>query len=88
MPGSRLASSRSSLRCTFCDEVKGKAVEDVAKMTSADLLNLIGIEISPARLKCALLSLDTLEHALAEVDGVLAGAGANPAPVTATADGA
>ena len=70
------------------DEVKGKAVEDVAKMTSADLLNLIGIEISPARLKCALLSLDTLEHALAEVDRVSAGAGANPAPVTTTADGA
>jgi nitrogen fixation NifU-like protein len=50
------------------DEVKGKPVADVAKMTSADLLDLIGIEISPARLKCALLSLDTLEHALAEVE--------------------
>jgi nitrogen fixation NifU-like protein len=60
------------------DEVKGKPVEDVAKMTSADLLDLIGIEISPARLKCALLSLDTLEHALAEVDG--ANPGAVPIP--------
>jgi len=48
------------------DEVKGKPVEEVAKMTSQDLLDLIGIEISPARLKCALLSLDTLEHALAD----------------------
>ena len=51
------------------DEVKGKSVEEVAKLTSQDLLDLIGIEISPARLKCALLSLDTLEHALAEADG-------------------
>ncbi len=51
------------------DEVKGKPVTEVAKMTSADLLDLIGIEISPARLKCALLSLDTLEHALADVNG-------------------
>jgi nitrogen fixation NifU-like protein len=49
------------------DEIKGKPVDDVAKMTSQDLLDLLGIEISPARLKCALLSLDTLEHALAEV---------------------
>jgi nitrogen fixation NifU-like protein len=54
------------------DEVKGKPVADVAKLTSQDLLDLIGIEISPARLKCALLSLDTLEHALADAgtDGV------------------
>ena len=48
------------------DEIKGKPVEAVAKMTSQDMLDLLGIEISPARLKCALLSLDTLEHALAE----------------------
>ena len=48
------------------DEIKGKPVGEVAKMTSQDLLDLLGIEISPARLKCALLSLDTLEHALAE----------------------
>jgi len=55
------------------DEIKGKPVDEVAKLTSADLLDLLGIEISPARLKCALLSLDTLEHALAEVDGAAAG---------------
>jgi NifU-like protein involved in Fe-S cluster formation len=35
-------------------------------MTPDDLLDLIGIEISPARLKCALLSLDTVAHALAD----------------------
>jgi nitrogen fixation NifU-like protein len=48
------------------DEIKGKKVEDVEKMTAQDLLDLIGIDISPARLKCALLSLDTLAHALAD----------------------
>jgi nitrogen fixation NifU-like protein len=48
------------------DEIKGKSVEEVEKLTSADLLDLLGIEISPARLKCALLSLDTVAHALAE----------------------
>jgi nitrogen fixation protein NifU and related proteins len=48
------------------DEIKGKTVADVEKMTPDDLLELIGVEISPARLKCALLSLDTVAHALAE----------------------
>ena len=48
------------------DEVKGKPLAEVAAFGADDLLDLLGIEISPARLKCALLSLDTLEHALAE----------------------
>ena len=48
------------------DEIKGKSVAEVEKITPDDLLDLIGVEISPARLKCALLSLDTVAHALAE----------------------
>ena len=48
------------------DEIKGKTVEDVEKLTPDDLLDLIGVDISPARLKCALLSLDTVAHALAD----------------------
>jgi nitrogen fixation NifU-like protein len=48
------------------DEVKGKPVADATSLTSQDVLDLLGIDISPARLKCALLSLDTLQHALAE----------------------
>ncbi len=48
------------------DEIKGKPVEEVEKMTPEDVLDLIGVEISPARLKCALLSLDTLSHALTD----------------------
>ncbi|MGA2513879.1 MAG: Fe-S cluster assembly sulfur transfer protein SufU [Candidatus Limnocylindrales bacterium] len=48
------------------DEIKGKTVEEVQKMTPEDVLDLIGIDISPARLKCALLSLDTVAHALAD----------------------
>jgi nitrogen fixation NifU-like protein len=57
------------------DEIRGKKVEDVEKMTPEDLLDLIGIEISPARLKCALLSLDTLAHALADEEAEPEGAG-------------
>ena len=48
------------------DEIKGKTVAEVEKMTPDMLLDLIGIDISPARLKCALLSLDTVAHALAD----------------------
>lgn len=60
------------------DEIKGKPVRDAAAMTSQDVLDLLGIEISPARLKCALLSLETLQQALAE------SAAATAAPGSAT----
>jgi len=48
------------------DEIKGKPIVDATALTSRDVLDLLGIEISPARLKCALLSLETLQHALAD----------------------
>jgi nitrogen fixation NifU-like protein len=47
------------------DEIKGKPVEQAASMTAGDVLDLLGIEISPARMKCAMLSLETLQGALA-----------------------
>ena len=50
------------------DEIKGKPLADVQKLNTDDVLDLLGIEISPARLKCATLSLDTLQHALADTD--------------------
>jgi hypothetical protein len=46
------------------DEIKGKAVDTAQAMTSGDVLELLGIEISPARMKCALLSLETMHGAL------------------------
>ena len=51
------------------DEIKGLPVADVEAMTNQDILDLLGIEISPARLKCALLSLTTLQNALEERAG-------------------
>lgn len=66
------------------DEVKGMTVEQAAAFRADDLLDLLGIEISPARLKCAMLSLDTLEHALGELeDGPSAAATATAATATA-----
>ena len=51
------------------DEVKGKEVDAAAAMKASDVLDLLGIEISPARMKCALLSLETLQGALGASDG-------------------
>ena len=50
------------------DEIKGKPVAEVAAFRADDLLDLLGIDISPARLKCAMLSHETLHKALAETD--------------------
>ena len=49
------------------DEVKGKPIDAVADIRADDLLELLGIDISPARLKCAMLSFDSLQHLLADV---------------------
>ncbi len=39
----------------------GKSLEDVKKLTKQDILDLLGIELGPVRLKCALLSLKVLK---------------------------
>ena len=63
------------------DEIKGKPLAEVTSLGLDDVLDLLGIEISPARLKCATLSLDTLQHALAESDAAVPAA-ATPRPPT------
>jgi nitrogen fixation NifU-like protein len=50
------------------DEIRGKSLVEVAQIGNQDVLDALGIEISPARLKCALLSIDTLRRALAGMD--------------------
>ncbi|MBX3028794.1 MAG: SUF system NifU family Fe-S cluster assembly protein [Chloroflexi bacterium] len=54
------------------DTLRGRSSAELLALGKDDVLELLGIEISPARLKCALLSLDTLQRALAErpADGV------------------
>lgn len=48
------------------DEIMGKQLDEISKLGRAEVLESLGIDISPARLKCALLSLQTLRSALAE----------------------
>lgn len=46
------------------DKCKGKSIDDVLKMTAQDILQMLGLEIGPVRLRCALLSLQALQSAL------------------------
>jgi nitrogen fixation protein NifU and related proteins len=43
------------------EEIKGKTLEEVKRITRDDVLELLGIELGPVRLKCALLALKTLK---------------------------
>jgi nitrogen fixation protein NifU and related proteins len=43
------------------ESIQGKPLEEVKQMTKEDVLDLLGIELGPVRLKCALLSLKVLK---------------------------
>src|SRR5512140_3732806 len=43
------------------ESVVGKTVDEVKELTKQDVLDLLGIELGPVRLKCALLSLKVLK---------------------------
>jgi nitrogen fixation protein NifU and related proteins len=44
--------------------IEGKSLEELKALTKDDLLEEIGIPVSPARLKCALLSLNVLRASI------------------------
>jgi len=46
------------------DRIRGLPLAEVAKIGRQDVMDELGIEISPARLKCALLSVETLRRGL------------------------
>lgn len=43
------------------ESIIGKSVDDVKHLSKEDVLDLLGIELGPVRLKCALLSLKVLK---------------------------
>lgn len=41
--------------------IHGKSLDEIKELTKEDILDLLGIELGPVRLKCALLSLKVLK---------------------------
>ncbi len=48
------------------DDIKGKPLSEIAQLGRQDVLDNLNIEISPARMKCAMLSLETLRSAVSD----------------------
>ena len=46
------------------DEIKGKTLSEIERMSKENILEMLGITLSPIRLKCALLSLDTVKNSI------------------------
>lgn len=46
------------------ESIHGKTLEEVKLLTKQDVLDLLGIELSPVRLKCALLPLKVVKAAV------------------------
>ncbi len=45
----------------LCERVEGLSLEEAKKIGREDVLEMLGIELGPVRLKCALLALKTLK---------------------------
>lgn len=59
--GCAISTASASILSEF---VKGKNLEDVAKISDEEMIKLLGIPISPARRKCALLPLEILKSGM------------------------
>lgn len=46
------------------EKIKGMKKDDIAKLSNDDILKLLGVTINPARMKCATLSLETVQKAI------------------------
>lgn len=53
------------------DSIVGKSLDEVKALTKDDILELLGIELGPVRLKCALLSLKVLKAGAYGLEGQL-----------------
>lgn len=66
--GSGCAISQASASM-LADEVVGKAIKKVAKWDKEKVFGLLGVTLTPARARCALLSLGVLKNAMSSYSG-------------------
>lgn len=52
------------------ESIIGKDLEEVKKLSKEDILEMLGIELGPVRLKCALLSLKVLKAGVYGLDSL------------------
>ena len=45
----------------LCERIEGRSLEEVKQISRDEVLEMLGIELGPVRLKCALLALKTLK---------------------------
>lgn len=50
------------------DEAKNKSLDDIKNLTREDVYALLGIDVSPARNKCVMLSLSTIKKGILEFE--------------------
>lgn len=50
------------------EKVKGMELSAIKKLTADDIVEMLGITLTPTRLKCALLALETLQKTIALVN--------------------
>ncbi|MEK6921484.1 MAG: iron-sulfur cluster assembly scaffold protein [Nanoarchaeota archaeon] len=51
------------------DDLSGKKIEDVMKIKKEDVLELLGIDVAPMRIKCAMLGLRVLQRGILKYEG-------------------
>ena len=65
--GSGCAISQASISM-LTEKVVGKTLDDVKKLTKEDITTMLGITISPGRIKCVLLSLKSVMKGIEEYE--------------------
>lgn len=66
--GNGCAISQASMSM-LSDELVGKTLEEISELSKQDILDLVGITLSPMRLKCALLGLIVVKLGMHEHAG-------------------
>lgn len=48
------------------EQIKGRSLDEVLKISPEEIVEMLGIELGPVRLKCALLGLEAIHQAIGE----------------------